>query len=74
MMENPLRDEETAEALELLWVLAFDEENADKIRENEELVDLIKASKDHESEDVKKAASGVLWEIEGKQAVASTTG
>lgn len=74
MMEKPIRDEETIEALELLWVLAFDEDNIVKILATDGLLDLIKSSKDHENAEIKKAASGALWEIEGKNAMGSSSG
>ncbi|KXJ21747.1 uncharacterized protein LOC110253730 [Exaiptasia diaphana] len=72
MIEKALRDEETIEAVELLWVLAFDEDNRDKMKKTDGLVDLLKTLKDSDNDMITKAVSGALWEIEGKQGLDSS--
>lgn len=61
-------DEETASGARALWMLAFDDTNKDKIRQEEGTLDTLHALYHSANPEVQKAAAGALWEIEGKTA------
>ena len=61
-------DEEKASATRALWMLAFDDNNKEKVRQEEGAMDILHQLKQSENSEVQKAAAGALWEIEGKTA------
>ncbi|XP_078362921.1 uncharacterized protein LOC144647053 [Oculina patagonica] len=61
-------DEERASAARALWMLAFDDFNKDVIRQEEGALDTLRELHHSGNPEVQKAASGALWEIEGKTA------
>ena len=61
-------DEETASGARALWMLAFDDTNKDKIRQEEGTLNTIRALYHSANPEVQEAAAGALWEIEGKTA------
>ena len=61
-------DEERACATRALWMLAFDDNNKNKIRQEEGAMDILHELQHSESPEVQKAAAGALWELEGKTA------
>jgi hypothetical protein len=67
MLKAAQNDEESIAAANALWVLAFDEENKREIKKNDACMELLRKLKDSSNKKAKKAASGALWEIEGKK-------
>ncbi|EDO45030.1 predicted protein [Nematostella vectensis] len=67
MLANAKNDEQRRCGAEALWVLAFDNENKEAILTTPNAVELLKELQHSEDDSVKKAAAGVLWEIEGKE-------
>lgn len=67
MLENAKDDEERANACNTLWTLAFDEENKKEIKKNEHASAELRKLLTSTNNEVKKAAAGALWEIEGKE-------
>ena len=61
-------DEEKASATRALWMLAFDDNNKEKIRQEEGAMDMLHQLQQSENSEVQKAAAGALWELEGKTA------
>ena len=61
-------DEEKASATRALWMLAFDDNNKEKIPQEEGAMDILHQLQQSENPEVQKAAAGALWEIEGKTA------
>ena len=61
-------DEERASATRALWMLAFDNNNKKKIRQEEGAMDVLHQLQQSENPEVQKAAAGALWELEGKTA------
>ena len=61
-------DEEKASATRALWMLAFDDNNKEKVRQEEGAMDILHQLQQSKNSEVQKAAAGALWEIEGKTA------
>ena len=61
-------DEEKASATRALWMLAFNNNNKEKIRQEEGAMDILHQLQQSENSEVQKAAAGALWELEGKTA------
>ena len=61
-------DEEKASATRALWMLAFDDNNKEKVRQEEGAMDILHQLQQSENSEVQKAAAGALWELEGKTA------
>ena len=61
-------DEEKASATRALWMLAFDDHNKEKVRQEEGAMDILHQLQQSKNSEVQKAAAGALWEIEGKTA------
>ncbi|PFX17112.1 uncharacterized protein LOC111341315 [Stylophora pistillata] len=67
MLQNAKDDEERVNACNTLWTLAFDEENKKNIKEDEHACAELRKLLTSNNREVKKAAAGALWEIEGKE-------
>ena len=61
-------DEEKASATRALWMLAFDDNNKEKVRQEEGAMDTLHQLQQSKNSEVQKAAAGALWELEGKTA------
>ena len=61
-------DEEKASATRALWMLAFDNNNKEKVRQEEGAMDILHELQQSRNSEVQKAAAGALWELEGKTA------
>ena len=61
-------DEERASATRALWMLAFDDNNKNKILQEEGAMDILHQLQQSENSEVQKAAAGALWKLEGKTA------
>ena len=61
-------DEEKASATRALWMLAFDDNNKEKVRQEEGAMDILHQLQQSKNSEVQKAAAGALWELEGKTA------
>ena len=61
-------DEEKASATRALWMLAFDDNNKENVRQEEGAMDILHMLQQSENPGVQKAAAGALWELEGKTA------
>ena len=61
-------DEEKASATRALWMLAFDNNNKEKVRQEEGAMDILHQLQQSRNSEVQKAAAGALWELEGKTA------
>lgn len=67
MLENAKDDEERVNACNTLWTLAFDEENKKEIKKDAHASAELQKLLTSTNNEVKKAAAGALWEIEGKE-------
>ena len=61
-------DEEKGSATRALWVLAFDGNNKEKVRQEEGAMGILHQLQQSKNSEVQKAAAGALWELEGKTA------
>ena len=61
-------DDEKASATRALWMLAFDDSNKEKVRQEEGAMDILHQLQQSKNSEVQKAAAGALWELEGKTA------
>ena len=61
-------DEEKASATRALWMLAFDDNNKEKVHQVEGAMDILHQLQQSKNSEVQKAAAGALWELEGKTA------
>ena len=61
-------DEEKVSATRALWMLAFDNNNKEKVRQEEGAMDILHQLQQSKNSEVQKAAAGALWELEGKTA------
>ena len=61
-------DEEKASATRALWMVAFNDNNRKRIRQEEGAMDILHQLQHSENPEVQKAAAGTLWELEGKTA------
>ena len=68
MITTAKDDEERENAALALWNLAFDSKNKEIITKQPGAVFALKKLEESKNQQVKKAGSGALWEIEGKQA------
>ena len=63
--ETDLR--ERLAAVKALYMLSFDEENKAIIKADSGIMDLLQSLHNSGEKEIKQAASGVIWEIEGKK-------
>ena len=68
MIKTSNEDEEKASATKALWMLAFDNNNKEKVRQEEGAMDILHELQQSKNSEVQKAAAGALWELEGKTA------
>ena len=59
-------NEERASALRALWMLAFDDNNKEAIRQEAGALRMLRQLEHSKNPEVQKAAAGALWEVEGK--------
>ena len=67
MLQNTKEDEGRTNACNLLWTLAFDEENRKQIKSDGTVIPELKKLVASENSEIKRAAAGALWECEGKE-------
>ncbi|KAL9979646.1 hypothetical protein ACROYT_G017336 [Oculina patagonica] len=67
LLQNAKYDVEKINACNLLWTLAFDEENRKQIKNDESAIPELKKLATSENSEIKRAAAGALWECEGKE-------
>lgn len=67
MLSDARDEEEQIAAANVLWVLAFDQENSKSMQDDEHCMAELRKLKENQSRDVQRVASGALWEIEGKR-------
>ena len=63
--ETDLR--ERLAAVKALYMLSFDEENKDIIKDDSDIMDLLQNLHNSGDKEIQQAASGVIWEIAGKE-------
>ena len=62
-------DEEKASAVRALWMIAFDDNNKQFIRQDSTgALDTLRELQHNKGPEVQRAAAGALWELEGKTA------
>ncbi|XP_068740648.1 uncharacterized protein [Montipora capricornis] len=61
-------DEEKASATRALWILSFDDNNKEAIRQQDGAMELLRQLQQSKDTHLQKAAAGALWELEGKTA------
>ncbi len=71
MITSAKDDEERENAALALWTLAFDSNNKEIIKKSPGAMTTLRKLSTNKSPQVKNAACGALWEIEGKQAHAT---
>ncbi|XP_002733107.1 uncharacterized protein LOC100368265 [Saccoglossus kowalevskii] len=60
-------DKETYWATRCVWTLAFDDDNKEKIKKEPNAISTLEKLKSHDSQEVRNAAEGALWVIQGEQ-------
>ena len=68
MLRTSKDDGDRASGANALWMLAFDEKNKERIRQEEGALDCLRQLQHNDNPDVQKAAAGALWELEGRRA------
>ena len=68
VIKTSKEDEEKASATRALWMLAFDDNNKEKVRREEGAMGILHQLQQSKNSEVQKAAAGALWELEGKTA------
>ena len=68
VIKTSKEDEEKGSATRALWMLAFDNNNKEKVRQEEGAMDILHQLQQSKNSEVQKAAAGALWELEGKTA------
>ena len=63
--ETDLR--ERLAAVKALYMLSFDDGNKDIMKNDSDIMDLLKILHNSSDKEIQQAASGVIWEIEGKK-------
>ena len=67
MIQNAKTQDEKTEAAETLWTLAFDADNKELIRQDEQAMSALRELQGSESSETRKAAAGALWELGDKE-------
>ena len=67
MLQKAKDDDEKLNASQTLWILAFDDENRNEIKNNESAIAELQKLVLSENTELKRAAAGALWECQGKQ-------
>lgn len=67
MLQKAKDDDERLNASQTLWILAFDDENRNEIKNNESAIAELQKLVLSENTELKRAAAGALWECQGKQ-------
>ncbi|CAH1780045.1 unnamed protein product [Owenia fusiformis] len=60
------KENEQIEATKAIWMLAFDEDNQTKMKNNSELIELLETLKGHNNKEVRNNAKGALWTLKEK--------
>ena len=66
VLRTSKEDEEKASAARALWMLAFDDNNRDAIRQEAGGLEMLRELQQNKDPEVQRAAAGALWELEGK--------
>ena len=68
LIRTSSEDEEKASATRALWMLSFDDNNKEAIRQENGAMELLRQLQQSKDTHLQKAAAGALWELEGKTA------
>ena len=75
MIKGPDEHElERVAAMRALYMLSFDEANKEMIKTNHDTMVLLQSLLTSNNKEIQQAASGVMWEIEGKIEHSGTSG
>ena len=75
MLKNPENQlDERLAAVKALYMLSFDEANKAMIKSDQDTMALLQNLQKSENKEIQQAASGVIWEIEGKKGHATSSG
>ena len=66
VLKTSNEDEEKESVARALWMLAFDDNNKDAIRQEAGGLEMLREVQRSEDPEVQRAAAGALWELEGK--------
>lgn len=66
--------EEKLAAVRALYMLSFDETNKAMIKADNDMMELLQSLQNSDNKEIQRAASGVIWEIEGKKEHAHSSG
>ena len=66
VLRTSKEEEEKASAVRALWMLAFDDNNKDAIRQRAGGLEMLRELQHSKDPEVQRAAAGTLWELEGK--------
>ena len=67
MLKDEINRRERVAAVKALYMLSFDEENKDVIKDVSDIVDLVQSLLNSGDEEIVQAAAGVVWEIARKE-------
>ena len=67
MLQKAQGDDESLNACNTLWTLAFDEDNKKEIKGNESAIPELQKLLSSNNSELRKAAAGALWECQGKE-------
>lgn len=66
--------EEKLAAVRALYMLSFDETNKAMIKADNDMMEQLQSLQNSDNKEIQRAASGVIWEIEGKKEHAHSSG
>ena len=67
-------EEERVAAMKALYMLSFDETNKEIIKADQDTMALLQSLQTSDKMEIQQAASGVMWEIEGKKEHSGSSG
>ena len=60
-------EEERSAAVKALYMLSFDKTNKEMIKSDQDTMALLRSLQCSDNKEIQQAASGVMWEIDGKK-------
>lgn len=67
-------EEERVAAMKALYMLSFDEANKEMIKADHDTMALLQSLQQSNNKEIQQAASGVIWEIQGKKEHSDSSG
>lgn len=74
LIQSDEHEEERLAAMKALYMLSFDEANKEMIKADHDTMALLQSLRTSDNKEIQQAASGVMWEIEGKKEHSGSSG